>query len=382
MHSDTLRETIRCVIDEMSRWKQEKVPREEAVDSIERYAGPNTYIHYSDINKLGINPRSDFKTPLGIYGYVFTPTFLAQLQDDDAAPTFARDRAYVHVFKAIDPETVLDLKSYTAARYQEDVEQLQRHRGVFLKRSGVPLTDRGSPIKFEDVKRQAERTALVKTPGGIIWNFTRLLARQDPRAWTQILSRELAYSGVRDECGGIIHQNEPCQGVFFRAGAIEQVASFDNTAATFNSETGTHAIQRFSDALNRFNRLTRDSSGPEKERMRKKIIDPFVQHPSADVRASAVKDASKAAQRTALTDKNGNVRREALDVLRRDPEVLRSMMNDSSAGIIDDVAQFIYDMSEDLGPEALTMLTTLKEKWLGIDRNVARNIQNMINDLG
>ena len=52
------------------RSNPDKNPKLSAYDYLEQYKDdPDVYISFTDISKIGINPRSDFNTPNGIYTY-------------------------------------------------------------------------------------------------------------------------------------------------------------------------------------------------------------------------------------------------------------------------------------------------------------------------
>ena len=97
----SLREYLRALIVEKTKYKemgQDFDPK----DRVLGYANdPYVFVHFSNINKLGVNPRSNFKTPLGIYGYPVNQF------DIDALLTgkvpFAGDREFIHFF-AVKPE--------------------------------------------------------------------------------------------------------------------------------------------------------------------------------------------------------------------------------------------------------------------------------------
>lgn len=69
---------------------------------MEQYTNdPYSFVHYSDLDKLGINPKSDFNTPLGIYAYPANQ-FDADTLLNGRVP-FAGNREYLHVFQ-VKPE--------------------------------------------------------------------------------------------------------------------------------------------------------------------------------------------------------------------------------------------------------------------------------------
>lgn len=61
---------------------------------------PRTFIHFSDIEKLGIYPKSTYNTPIGIYAYPLTDIILRKFQM--GALPFAQDRALVILFDVKD----------------------------------------------------------------------------------------------------------------------------------------------------------------------------------------------------------------------------------------------------------------------------------------
>jgi hypothetical protein len=55
-------------------------------------------VHFSNLeHKVGINPKSKFNTPIGIYGYIFNKTFINEYNKH--LLKFASDRDYIHVLK-------------------------------------------------------------------------------------------------------------------------------------------------------------------------------------------------------------------------------------------------------------------------------------------
>ncbi len=62
-------------LDEKTRADKEGVRLDTNFQKLEKLAEgsddmrPTAFLHFSDINKLGINPQSHYNTPLGIYAY-------------------------------------------------------------------------------------------------------------------------------------------------------------------------------------------------------------------------------------------------------------------------------------------------------------------------
>jgi uncharacterized protein YjbI with pentapeptide repeats len=171
------------------------------VHRLRGYIGvPGYFVHFSHYNKLGLNPTNKYNTPTGFYAYISNLRF---------AP-FALDRPYAIVFRPTESARLLKIRSYTQTDLEADVRMLVEWTG---KMSGFP-----SKSDVVEAFRWAEEEARSSTPGGRIWNITRVCASwlDSPNsAWTRILSKVLGYDGVVDECMSVIHNSEPCQAVFF-----------------------------------------------------------------------------------------------------------------------------------------------------------------------
>lgn len=157
--------------------------------------------------KLGINPRTDHGTPLGIYGYP-----IKHVLDKELRVEYGRGRPFIWVFRIKDVSRVLDFSTYTDEDLDRDIEKLSR------------LNKNNSDFTY--ILNSAKKTATLQTPYFTIWNLTRLLAMSDNRSnypikWSALL-RTIGYDCAIDRTGlKVIHQNEPKQGVFFGRDTIE-----------------------------------------------------------------------------------------------------------------------------------------------------------------
>jgi len=243
--------------------------------------------------KFGINPKSQYDTPIGIYSYPVDYV----IKEKGVVP-FAGNEPYIQVFRA--GGNILDLAKYSRADLIADSEKIQ----AILDQTGVQIRI--------DVDR-ADRHALVHTPGGVFWNVSRIAAMyltniangvhgnpdargfvditygadddedespndedtewenddddddwnddEDPdwedhddeaeeedtnesmiveaehkatvRArWSKLL-RDLGYDGVVDRKNdGVIHENEPTQAVFFTKKNLQLLEVVDNRSET------------------------------------------------------------------------------------------------------------------------------------------------------
>lgn len=75
---------------------------------LQRFLGdPSVFVHFSDINKLGVNPSSDFNTPIGIYAYPVSYVLSPSNNSDPFDVPFAGSRKYAHVFRVRDLDKCL-----------------------------------------------------------------------------------------------------------------------------------------------------------------------------------------------------------------------------------------------------------------------------------
>lgn len=171
------------------------------------------YISFTKIPKLGINPKSIYATPLGIYAYPLkeiSELYDWENEEDIIVPFPPRhERKYLFIFKF--NGSILELNKYTDEDFKNDSKQL--FTGGF---------------NFNQ-----------ETPGKAIWELTRFNAIDEydiekdvlkiSTNWNKIF-RNLGYDGVIDYStnskDAIIHPQEPTQAVFFDYRYIEIIDMF------------------------------------------------------------------------------------------------------------------------------------------------------------
>lgn len=232
--------------------------------------------------KLGINPRSTYFTPTGIYGYPVD--YVIHLMKDGHKVPFGSDRPFIWVMQVTGK--VLDTDEY--GDLMSDIPKINAyvHQNVT---SGTP-SDYGYDVKT------AIEEAHFQTPAGQFWNVTRVAAIavahsklhrkaydaweasepafddesddpdfdeisqwqaskmihwQDNRPQARDISKEtinerasrewrrlmmhLGYEGVVDR-EGIIHSSEPIQGVFFSKASVRAVELIRNVSMKTDME--------------------------------------------------------------------------------------------------------------------------------------------------
>jgi hypothetical protein len=123
------------------------------------------YISFVVMDKLGINPRSGYATPIGIYSYPVVSEVMKPIlstKDLKRAP-------FIFLFKPKRIDRGLYLSDYRDSYYTSDVAKLRE----FMASRDSRFTDKA----FDTVEAFAKRDAKISDASGWIWNLTRLLGR-------------------------------------------------------------------------------------------------------------------------------------------------------------------------------------------------------------
>ena len=234
---------------------------------------PSIFISFTEIDKIGINPQSNYNTPLGIYTYPLQAAWenykidnlfqrrlrlrestsrlsnsqIAKIEQEaiqDAFP-FATKHPYIQVLTSKRPLTVLqDFKQIDIIRYNT------KRVWEIIENSKATDKEKENAIKgFHNLLNQIitrSASPRVNTPGGLFWwltlnccdpsRKTRHIAqfiqnhynsKNTMRVWNYFL-RDLGYDGFIDKGDSIIHENEPTQAVFLTRKAFTLVDQIMN----------------------------------------------------------------------------------------------------------------------------------------------------------
>lgn len=181
---------------------------------------PNLFASFTKIDKLGINPSSEYQTPIGIYCYPVN--YITDIIGDYLHPRnlpFAGQSEFVNVFSITG--NVLNLKTMG--------EQLETHLYETLKRL---VKKPELQQKITNLVKLSHAAAIVNDyPGGRFWFVTYKLAtsmaKNSPVFWNRIF-RALKVDACIDPGLGIIHNNEPTQAVIFNISAIKNLKRHHN----------------------------------------------------------------------------------------------------------------------------------------------------------
>ena len=211
-----------------ARRNPSKNPKTSLNDQLQAYYdenGEDTFVSFTSVDKLGINPKSKYDTPLGIYTYPLSYV-LREIGEYDSPKhvlPFAGDAPFVNVFTA----------DSASVKHLADIDMTDFRRHIVELKLAFP-----EHVSFIDSSvDSSEFQALHRSGGGRLWYVTKVLAERlskgtstkPPVMWNKIF-RTIGIDGMVDAYGdGIIHHNEPTQAVFFR-----RVGIIKNEARIYN----------------------------------------------------------------------------------------------------------------------------------------------------
>jgi hypothetical protein len=196
-------------------------------------------MHNTRGSKLGINPRSEYKTPIGIYAY---PVDYVLMKEGDVE--FAGNSPYMYVFRA--EGHFFDVDNYTEEDFERDLKKIKSlnpsHEAI---RAGIKEADPDTPAgRIWNVMRHVSSEWADELNGAYMddepyedefdtyeeyeeayadWESDKARTRAAlPQVQWSILLRKLGYDGAIDfntrggwtQAKGVLHENEPVQAVF------------------------------------------------------------------------------------------------------------------------------------------------------------------------
>ena len=211
-----------------ARKNPELNPKISINDAMASYAkshkGKRCYISFTAIEKLGVNPKTKYNTPVGVYCYPleYAMKLMGPGQSGNAMP-FAGESKFANLFY-VKGKSVTDLASIE----DYEVEDLESQ-----------LTEILPPAVSSKVKKyilNAPSYAKVTTPGGqfwyVVWSCAEEWSSQSKVRVSVLMTkifRALGYAGLVDRKGeGIIHHAEPTQAVIFDPTVISDLKRVDN----------------------------------------------------------------------------------------------------------------------------------------------------------
>lgn len=217
-------------------------PKLSGWDVLNQYKDdPSILISFTKIEKLGVNPQTEYDTPAGVYFY---PLKIAwehyRMDTKENVPLknifpFAAENPYIHIIR-VDSSKCLTVSKYTEEDYKKDFDTLHKYfipndeaanavsykYGSFHPRMSMnPAARLIHSVLYFYYSAQREG-ALVVLKGQVF--------KKKSTFSTFCLKKILGYTGVIDDANeGAIHQNEPIQAVLFDPHIIRRIRTVPNT---------------------------------------------------------------------------------------------------------------------------------------------------------
>jgi len=199
----------------------------------------NLFISFTQLPKLGINPRSKYNTPLGIYSYPADYVVESTRGRYSMANLpFAGKQPYANIFQG--RGNIVHLNTMTL---QDEYRYNDKLRAYAKRLPDVDFTKHYAPPgkDWTDIVNRTINAAVDYAKermlsGGRLWYTTwklsgymeTYLKRPASLAWNELFRQVLGIDGCVDTGKGIIHPSEPVQAVFFSLAATNLVSTVQN----------------------------------------------------------------------------------------------------------------------------------------------------------
>lgn len=188
----------------------------------------NLFVSFTKLPKLGINPKSGYNTPNGIYSYpvdyVIAKTGLTKSMD---VLPFAGDSPWANIFSVNSDANIIVLQKVTKAMLESYIALIKQN---LLPKLGIEDNRYGFGIMLSDVEAQTS------IPGEVLWRITgelgAIMAENASVGWNAVC-RSLGIDGFIDLGDGIIHPSEKTQAVFFK-GTSDVIELIDRVANKYS----------------------------------------------------------------------------------------------------------------------------------------------------
>lgn len=187
------------------------------VDQLMKYNGDDSiFISFTELEKIGINPRSTYATPNGIYCYKLND-YIEEIFDQGItmAIPYAYDVPYINVLKQTKP--LLDIATYSKQDLENDIVKLSKVYGI------------EDDILLKSLSQVSYKTNY-KYLNFIMTKIISNVGLDDEFYGTHKSSmlRKLGYYGLYDGGLGAIHSAEPKQAVFFTNDSYKLIERIKN----------------------------------------------------------------------------------------------------------------------------------------------------------
>ena len=167
----------------------------------EKHGTDNIFVTFTQIPKLGANPRSEYDTPIGIYSYPLQYVINNSIVD----VPFAGNSPYIIVFKNNSSKTWTLNLTNIPTNIKQSIIQVMDKLGYNVSK----LENQKTTIKF--------------------WHQIYNIVTNNASINVRKIFRMSGLTGIIDPGLGIIHENEYTQAVFFDTKTLSHIATIDNT---------------------------------------------------------------------------------------------------------------------------------------------------------
>lgn len=164
---------------------------------------------------VGINPKTAYSTPIGIYGYPLKET-ISKLEKNSLE--FASDRPIVVVYKPKAGIPVARTSTFSRKDLNEKLEKLTTifQNSPFYEKYNSPTEINYTLCEIWETFIQAEiKPNYRKNPLQTLWSIVRILCDENIHKWAKIMINLGIPIIIDDIESGTIHYNEPTQCVVF-----------------------------------------------------------------------------------------------------------------------------------------------------------------------
>lgn len=218
-----------------------------ALEFLQNTKNVNMYgVSMTDLPKLGINPGSRYNTPVGVYFY--PASYYIKTKKNGYELPFKDEAKYIQILEI--SGNVLHIDDITEAEYSSYLDKIFENISTIAAIIGK--SEKETTNRMANYILYAKDEANSTTPGGLLWyilySLSSNVSRQKrvnapPRSsvvWNKLL-RTLGIDIIVDDGGGILHENEPYQGVALNPSAIKHAKMFINKVEMEDAEREKYA---------------------------------------------------------------------------------------------------------------------------------------------
>lgn len=200
--------------------KINEIERKSTLDKIINYIDDDYFVSFTNIEKVGINPRSVHTTPNAVYAYPLSSKIIqnqlsGNIDHIKYVFPYAADTTWVNILQAVQP--LQEVSDYTEKQFKKDMS----------------LVIDISEFTYEDIVNMfGKELAYMDHPFEKLWYVTehisKIRGKNQNNYWAMMLIN-LGYSGFEDKYGnGWIYKSEPVQAFFLKPSAYKVIDRFKN----------------------------------------------------------------------------------------------------------------------------------------------------------